>query len=108
MAKREVYREDIGETVICDMCGADWTNRTEHGGILFVSKACCPECAPKIEKEAVRYGETHLIRKRCPETIEFRKWVLFLRAGVDEIRVYEADSIDDLLEGSDVSDNGTS
>ena len=35
----EVYREEVGRTVICDDCGADYTDRPDTGGLVFQSKA---------------------------------------------------------------------
>ena len=73
---------DLGDTVLCDMCGDDYSDRTETGGILFGSKALCPSCAPKTEREAKKYREEHYIRGRCPEGMEYRRWVIdILRAG---------------------------
>lgn len=31
----------VGRNVVCDICDADWTDRPESGGFLFVSKAYC-------------------------------------------------------------------
>jgi hypothetical protein len=70
---------DIGNEVICDWCGEDYTLRNECGGLLFQSKACCPVCVPKIEALAVKYNEQEFIRGRCPEDMPFNKWCLSLR-----------------------------
>lgn len=61
--------------VICDWCGADYTDRADPGGLLFSGKACCPECVPKVEAGAERYKEERFIRARCPEGKSFADWV---------------------------------
>jgi hypothetical protein len=72
----------MGDCVICDMCGEDFTNRKEAGGFTFGSKAVCPLCAPGIEASAIAYGEACYIRERCPAGMEFRRWVIdVLRGG---------------------------
>ena len=67
---------EIGETVICDWCGENWTDRAGSGGILFGSKACCPSCAPGVEEKAKFFNEEDQIKKRCPRGVDFKKWVL--------------------------------
>lgn len=73
---RVLIRIDRADRVICDgRCGEDWTTRKESGGILFGSKAMCPNCAPQIEKDAARFGELDYIKGRCPEGMSFADWV---------------------------------
>lgn len=76
-----IIRTDFGNRVICDLCGDDYTNRTEQGGILFQSKAFCPTCAVEELPKIKAYEETHLIRGTCPAGVSFRDWVLSLRNG---------------------------
>lgn len=71
----EIIQIDAGPIVLCDLCDADYTFRKETGGFLFQSKAVCPECAPRFEKQINQYQEQHLIRKRCPEGKPFADWV---------------------------------
>jgi hypothetical protein len=78
---------DIGETVICDICNKDWTDSTESGGLLFGSKAVCPRCAPAVQKDAIRFGETEHIRAYCPEGKSFKDWVVDLRGGDNTIQI---------------------
>lgn len=66
---------DPGPRVFCDSCGAEWTDRKESGGILFQSKAICPECAPKWVKDIDAFGEAHLVRGNCPPGKSFPDWV---------------------------------
>jgi len=65
----------IGDMVICDTCGANYTNSDAKGGIQFLSKAVCPKCAPEMEKNAKKYDEMHCIKSRCPEEKSFAQWV---------------------------------
>ena len=37
---------DIGETVLCDLCNADYTDSEDEGGILMGTYSICPTCAP--------------------------------------------------------------
>lgn len=64
--------------VLCDFCGKDWTDKPVTGGLLFQSKAVCPECAPKLEADIEsRYpDEAVFIRARCPEYRSFSAWVI--------------------------------
>lgn len=88
MELREVV--DLGDRVICDFCGGEYTERADAGGLLFGSKAACPGCAPRLERDAKKYGEEHYIRGRCPEGKSFAAWVREdLRKGSPgEVRVY--------------------
>lgn len=76
----DVITVDMGDRVICDWgCGEEWTDRPESGGLLFGSKATCPDCAPRLEANARKHGELHFIRARCPENMSFADWVRSLR-----------------------------
>lgn len=93
---REVYY--IGNTVVCDWsCGADFTNSDRSGGLLFGSKACCPDCAPKCEADAKRYGEERFIAGRCPPGMSFRDWVLRLRDGDNTLTVITGESFEEVF-----------
>ena len=78
---------DIGERVFCDWCDAEWTNRKESGGFLLISKAICPDCAPKVMADLIRNGELQYVRADCPEGLSFRDWCLRLRGGNNEVRI---------------------
>lgn len=94
---------DMGRRVLCDSCDGDWTEREESGGILFVSKAICPECAPRWENSARAFGETGHIRARCVPGMAFSDWVRELRGGNNKIRVLTGeDALRSILDpGSD-------
>lgn len=66
---------EAGNTVICDDCGVDWTHLPDSGGLLFLSKAICPECAPRWRESAAKYGEQVYIRQTCPPDKSFADWV---------------------------------
>ena len=67
---------NIGRHVCCDFCNEDFTHSDASGGLIFESKAVCPTCAPRIERDAAGFGETHCIRARCPEGVSFKDFVL--------------------------------
>lgn len=66
---------ELGDQVLCDFCGNDCTDSPDQGGLLFLSKAICPECAPDYEKRIAEHGEEHHIRGRCPVGKSFADWV---------------------------------
>lgn len=71
--KRQVIH--LGRKVICDMCGKDWTDSPDIGGMLFDSKACCPECSKEMEISVKRHKEERFIKGRCPDDMSFADWV---------------------------------
>lgn len=78
--RTEVF--DMGNTVLCDFCNKDWTFLEGKGGVLFGSYAVCPDCmTDEWLAEVERLGETEYISQRCPDHMEFRKWVWSLRGG---------------------------
>ena len=87
----EVQVIEIGDSVVCDWCGKDYTDPPESlkgGGLLFGSKACCPECAPRVKRSAKACGEESYIKGYCPDGMTFKNWVLELRGGKNQIKVY--------------------
>lgn len=74
-----------GPVVICDLCNEDYTDRDDKGGFLFGSKAVCPGCGPKFEKEVKKYQEEEYIRDRAKEGESFKEFVYRLRGGKDAI-----------------------
>lgn len=70
------FRIQPGQQVICDGCNRDFTDSEECGGVYgLMTKAWCPKCAPRIERQAAKCGESHLIFKRCPPGKSFADWV---------------------------------
>lgn len=88
---------DIGNTVICDWCGVDYTNSDAKGGVLFGSRGCCPVCEPEVVASAKRYNETNYIKGYCPEGMTFREWILQLRGGDNTIKFFGANSVEELF-----------
>lgn len=49
----DVWMCDIGDTVVCDYCGLDYTESEAVGGIISGSYAVCPCCEkPQMLKDA--------------------------------------------------------
>lgn len=89
---------DVGAQVNCDLCNESFTiHDMRTGGILVQSKAVCPECAPKYEADLKKYGETHLIRGRCPTGMPFHVWVMGLRQGDNKVVVTSYDNIEEFM-----------
>jgi hypothetical protein len=85
---REITSIDLGSSVVCDGCGEDYTNSDECGGLLVVSNAYCPKCAPRVEQSVKKYEEEHTIKGRCPADKPYRRWVLEdLRKGNNKITI---------------------
>ena len=81
----EVNIFDVGDVVICDLCGKDYTNSNACGGIIFGSKAVCPECLPEFMKGIKKYNEQHYIKATCPENVTFKDFILKHRSNVVQI-----------------------
>jgi hypothetical protein len=81
-----IETKDVGETVVCDVCSEDWTNRTESGGFLFGTYAYCPDCAKKRISGIINGGEARHIRAYCPKGMSFKDWVILLRGGDNTIK----------------------
>jgi hypothetical protein len=71
----EIIVLDPGYTVICDVCGEDYTNSQDTGGFIFGSYAYCPKCAEGHIAQIEAFGEDHLIQARCPQGIPFADFV---------------------------------
>lgn len=70
---------DMGDTVLCDFCNKDWTNKEETGGFLLQSKAVCPDCEERIMNNIKKFKEESFIRGKCPEDMSFYNWIMTLR-----------------------------
>ena len=71
----KVITLDLGDKVFCDSCGDDLTDSDVKGGMLFQSKAICPQCMPRWERNIKKHGEERFVRGRCPEGKLFADWV---------------------------------
>lgn len=76
---------DIGDTVICDICNEDYTNRDDSGGFLFGTYAYCPDCAKSRMANIRSYNEEKYIKAHCPPNMSYKDWVLQLRGGDNRI-----------------------
>ena len=75
----EVINLDMGDCVLCDSCGKDFTDLPDSGGFLFMSNAICPDCAENYMKGIKRYKEEKYIKGHCPKDVSFCNWVKSLR-----------------------------
>ncbi len=48
-------------TVMCDLCDKEYTNSQRRGGFIMATYAVCPDCAPEIERAAIKNNELNLI-----------------------------------------------
>lgn len=87
--KVEIF--DIGDTVICDLCNADYTDSGAKGGFLFSSKGVCPVCAPAFEKTAKEFHEERFITKRAGPGETFKAFCLRLRDGNNTVAITTLD-----------------
>ena len=71
---------DIGDTVLCDLCNADYTTSDAEGGILVGSYAVCPQCAPDFD-------DSDELLIHCPAGMRFKDWVMRLRNGRNTIEI---------------------
>ena len=70
--------------IICDLCGEDYTNSNQQGGILFGSRAICPTCTPETLKVIRKYKEERYIKAFCPAELSFSAFVRQIR--IDQVR----------------------
>ncbi|HEX7115657.1 MAG TPA: hypothetical protein VF193_11050 [Steroidobacter sp.] len=75
---------DIGRIVVCDFCDADHTDTPITGGVIFGSKAVCPECVHYVA------GEPEYIKARCPDGQSFGDFVRAYRGPSSAIIVAPA------------------
>lgn len=88
MIKAKTEITEVGDQVNCDVCNADYTDRTDSGGFLFGSYAYCPECAKKYEARIGYFHETAMILEYCPPDMSFADWCRRLRykMGLTQIK----------------------
>lgn len=85
---------DIGNSVLCDLCNADYTESNDTGGLVVDSSAVCPMCQPEMEKNIKKHGEEDHVDARCPEGVEFRQFILQVRNGADFIAIETWEDVD--------------
>jgi len=80
---------DLGQEVFCDICSAVWTGRPDSGGFLLLSKAVCPDCAPRMLERLKANHEDQYIRGWCPKGMSYAAWCLQLRGGNNTVKVIQ-------------------
>ena len=63
----------IGDLVVCDICGEDFTNSPASGGIIFGSNAYCPQCSDRMLPTIA--SEAQHIQAKCPQGVSFADFV---------------------------------
>lgn len=82
---------EIGESVVCDFCSADFTTRPDRGGLIFGSNAVCPLCAPVLRTDIARYGEERYVRAECPDEQSFGDFVRAYRERTGSTTIHIVD-----------------
>lgn len=75
----KVVQINKNNLVICDLCGVDYTNSVEMGGLLFSSNAVCPRCEPNFRKLIAKNKEERFIRAESNVNETFRDFVYRIR-----------------------------
>lgn len=65
--------------VLCDFCNKDWSDSDQSGGILVLSKGCCPDCEDRLRKSIAKYNEEWSIKGECPKDVSFADWIRSIR-----------------------------
>lgn len=84
---KTIYSAKLGESVVCDMCGDDYTKSAQPGGFIFGSKAVCPKCEPSVMADVVKYGEQQYIRATCPPNTSFADFVRKFRGPDAKVEI---------------------
>ena len=77
----------VGRIVVCDSCSGDFTTSPDSGGIIFSSSAYCPACTERMMPTITGFGETYLIRAKCPQGVSFADFVRTYRGPHAGIQV---------------------
>ena len=84
----KVEEFDLGNSVICDACGKDYTTSDAVGGLMFGSHCRCPECCGEDFFDRVwKYNEAGYIRARAAAGEKFRDFALRMRARNNRVRI---------------------
>lgn len=96
--KTETY--DIGDTVICDLCGTDFSEGTEaqdeKGGYIFGSNGVCPRCAQEFYSRIREHNEQGHIKALCPSDKTFLEFIIDARGGNNTVEIRTADKDEDI------------
>lgn len=77
----------VGATVVCDSCDKDYTGSLVMGGMIFGSRAICPECEPKWRADIKKYDEERFIKATAAKGQTFREFVIAYRGPDAFIRI---------------------
>ena len=93
---KKIEEHNIGNQVLCDSCGEDYTLRPDVGGMVFGSSGYCPACTRRMMLDIERYSEQSHISATCPPDMSFADFIRDYRGGDGIIQVFEFDSIEEL------------
>lgn len=77
---------DIGDTIMCVFCNADYSENNESGGGLVGDYAVCPDCLEKV------YLDGHMPDLVCPKGVTFKEFVLRIRDSRNFIAIQTFDN----------------
>jgi hypothetical protein len=83
----KIFEIDIGDSVVCDFCNADYTNSDKEGGFVIDGYGVCPDCAPDHLKTVKECNEENHISHRCPAGVSFKRFILAVRDGDNTIGI---------------------
>lgn len=81
----------ISDLVVCDVCGDDYTDSPEKGGMIFSSSAYCRRCTTNAMPNIIRWSEQNYIRAMCPEGVTFADFVRSHRGPNATIQILTGD-----------------
>ena len=81
-----------GRTVVCEACGADWTDRPDTGGFMYDDHPVGPCCARRLGDRARGTGNPDRIWGRCPPGRSFASWIRELRGQPGQAAAATAES----------------
>lgn len=89
MTKKIISEIPLGDTVVCDICNADFTDSDESGGFIFSGYAYCPNCAKEGWEKIKEKGEEKYIQAICPESKSFADFCRDFRGEDAKITISE-------------------
>ena len=75
----DIHIIDMSDEVLCDLCNKSYKGLPDRGGIIFESKAICPDCTPDIMESIEEHNEQKFIRATCPDNVTFYSFVINYR-----------------------------
>ena len=71
----------VGDVVLCDLCGKEWSNSEQSGGFVLSATGVCPDCEEKVMADVVKYKEEFAITSKCPPGMSHVEFIQRFRAG---------------------------